>query len=558
MRVILSGLSTLIREYLAGSASRLTALLLPQILPVFSVVTPCHPGAARRDPALVQCGQTSNRWRNAAVMIQAVCLIAFSTTRAVAQDAAIVEVDRTMENYRLDAHIPGMVWGIVQDGRVVHVKAGGIQDIPARRPVTPDTLFRIASMTKAFTALSILKLRDEGKLALDQPVETYVPELRGWKYPTEDSPKIRVRELLTHTAGFVTDDPWGDRQTPMPEDDFTRLLREGVRFTRAPATAMEYSNLGYALLGRIIANVSGHAYKDFVERLLFTPLGMASTGYDVAAAPAERRALGYRWEDNTWKLEPTMAHGTFGAMGGIQTSASDYAKWIAYLLSAWPPRDGGDSGPVRRSSVRELAEGANFPSVRARPGSTGPEACREAATYAMGFYAASDCELGLTLSHGGGYPGYGSHVLLLPDYGVGIFAFANRTYAGPRAPVWDAAMTLLRAGYLKPRSSQPSTALTGAYAAVIKMFVAGSVTAAGDVFAMNFLMDHDAEHWARSLAELKADVGACETGMPISPTGALSGDFTWRCERGRVRGQLLLAPTPAARIQSLTLSRQSP
>ena len=314
-------------------------------------------------------------------------------------------------------------------------------------------------MTKAFTALSILKLRDDGKLSLDAPVETYVPELRGWKYPTEDSPKIRVRELLTHTAGFVTDDPWGDRQTPLPDEDFTRLLRDGVPFTRAPATAMEYSNLGYALLGRIITNVSGHPYKDFVHGLLLAPLSMTATGYEVAAAPQERRALGYRWEDNAWKLEPTMAHGAFGAMGGIQTSATDYAKWVSYLLSAWPPRDGADTGPVRRSSVRELAQGANFPSLRLRPGSSGAEACREASTYAMGFYAASDCELGLTLSHGGGYPGYGSHVLLLPDYGVGIFALANRTYAGPRAPVWDAAVTLLRAGLLPPRSPAPSPAL---------------------------------------------------------------------------------------------------
>src|SRR4029453_8836845 len=178
----------------------------------------------------------------------------------LAQDTVFAEVDRTMENYRLDAHIPGMVWAIAQDGRLVHVKGAGVQDVDTKRPVNADTLFRIASMTKAFTALSILKLRDEGKLALDAPVETYVPELRGWKYPTDDSPKIRVRELLTHTAGFVTDDPWGDRQTPLPEDDFTRLLRDGVPFMRPPATAMEYSNLGYALLGRIVANVSGQPY----------------------------------------------------------------------------------------------------------------------------------------------------------------------------------------------------------------------------------------------------------------------------------------------------------
>ena len=220
---------------------------------------------------------------------------------ALAQDAVFADVDRAMENYRLDAHIPGMVWGIVQDGQLVHVKGAGVQDIDTKRPVNADTLFRIASMTKAFTALSILKLRDEGKLALDAPAETYVPELRGWKYPTDDSPKIRVRELLTHTAGFVTDDPWGDRQTPLAESEFTRLLHDGVPFTRPPATAMEYSNLGYALLGRIIANVSGQPYKDFVQGSLFTPLGMAATGYDVAAAPQERRALGYRWEDNTWK-----------------------------------------------------------------------------------------------------------------------------------------------------------------------------------------------------------------------------------------------------------------
>ena len=385
------------------------------------------------------------------VAAAALALVACGAGPARAQNAAVIaEVDRVMEAYRVDAHIPGMVWGIVQDGRLVHVKGAGIQDIDAKRPVTPETLFRIASMTKAFTAISILKLRDDGKLSLDAPVETYVPELRGWKYPTDDAPKIRVRDLLTHTAGFVTDDPWGDRQTPMPEEEFTRLLKEGVPFTRGPGLAMEYSNLGYALLGRIVANVSGQAYKDFVRGLIFTPLGMASTGYDVAAAPAERRALGYRWEDDAWKLEPTMAHGAFGAMGGIETSATDYAKWVAFLLSGWPARDGTDAGPVRRSSVRELATGANFPALRVRGGASGTTACRLASTYAMGLIAAADCDLGLTLSHGGGYPGYGSHVLLLPDYGIGIFAFANRTYAGPRPPVWDAAMALHRAGLLTP------------------------------------------------------------------------------------------------------------
>jgi serine-type D-Ala-D-Ala carboxypeptidase/endopeptidase len=501
--------------------------------------------------------------RNAAscVLVSLACTVGVTNAGQVlsAQTAeAFAEIDRTFDEFRLDARVPGMVYGIVSDGRLVHVRGIGIQDRETKRPVTPDTLFRIASMTKSFTALAILRLRDEGRLSLDAAAETYVPEMRGWQYPTEDSPRIRVRDLLTHTAGFVTDDPWGDRQTPLPEEEFTRLLREGVPFTRPPATAMEYSNLGYAMLGRIVANVAQRPYKEYVERTLLHPLGMSSSGYDVTAAPAERRALGYRWMDDAWHLEPTMAHGAFGAMGGLQTSANDYAKYVAWLLSAWPPRDGADTGPVKRATVRELAQGANYPQLRRRFGSSGDIACAQASAYGMGMIVAVDCELGLTLSHGGGYPGYGSYVLLLPDYGVGIFALANRTYAGPRAPVTDAALVLRKAGLLKPRATTVNDTLAAAYGAVASMYAAGHVTSAGDVLAMNFLLDRSAEAWARELASLKAQVGNCETNARMVATGALSGHFTWRCEHGRLNGSLLLAPTRPPRIQSLGLTRAIP
>lgn len=139
-------------------------------------------------------------------------------------------IDRTFEEFQLDARVPGLVDGVVIDGRLVHVKAMGVQDLETKRPVTADTLFRIASMTKSFTALSILKLRDEGRLSLDASAETYLPEIRSWRYPTEDSPRIRVRELLTHTAGLVTDDPWGDRHR---YDSRTRKCRR--RSLRSPA-----------------------------------------------------------------------------------------------------------------------------------------------------------------------------------------------------------------------------------------------------------------------------------------------------------------------------------
>ena len=172
----------------------------------------------------------------------------------------IPAIDARFARFQQEAHVPGLVYGIVRDGRLVHVRAMGVQDLDSKRPVDGDSLFRIASMSKAFTALAILKLRDEGRLALDAPAETYVPDMRNWRYPTSDSPRIRVRDLLSHVGGFVTDDPWGDRQQELSEADFTQMLRDGVPFTRAPGTAYEYSNFGYALLGRIVTNVSGRPH----------------------------------------------------------------------------------------------------------------------------------------------------------------------------------------------------------------------------------------------------------------------------------------------------------
>ena len=470
----------------------------------------------------------------------------------------VSRIDEIFANYALDAHVPGLVYGIVADGRLIYVKGLGVQDLDSKRPVDADTLFRIASMTKAFTALTVLKLRDDGRLRLDELAETYVREMRGWNYPTQDSPRIRVRDLLNHTGGLVTDDPWGDRQTPLPEEEFSKLLREGVPFTRTPGLGMEYSNLGFAMLGRIVTNVSRKPYAETIGKTILQPLGMSSSGFVVDEAPRERRALGYRWEDDRWKAEPTMAHGAFGAMGGLQTSANDYSRWVAFLLSAWPARDDADSGPIKRATVRELVQGLNFPRLRDRFGRSGAQSCKQVATYGMGMWVAVDCDLGLTLYHGGGYPGYGSHVMLMPDYGVGVFAFANRTYAGPSVAVWDAAVELKKAGLLKERVVPISEDLASAYAAVGEIYRSGDVAVAGQHLAMNFLMDRDAAGWKSDLATLKKKVGECATDAAIKATGALAGEFTWRCASGRVGGVVLLAPTRPASIQSLRLEIKTP
>lgn len=467
-------------------------------------------------------------------------------------------LDRLFADYALDAHIPGLTFGVVADGCLVHVGSVGVQDLDSRRPVTPDSVFRIASMTKAFTALTILQLRDEGKVVLDAPAEVYLPELRAWRYPTQDSPRIRVRDLLNHTAGFVTDDPWGDRQTLLPEIEFTRLLREGAAFARAPGTGAEYSNLGYALLGRVISNVSGQPYDLTIAQKLLGPLAMSSSGFTTDIVTVERRALGYSWMDDAWRVEPTIPHGSFAAMGGMHSSAVDYAKWAGYLLLAWPPGDNEDAGPVRRATVRELAQGSGFPDMRRRFGHTGRDVADQAVAYGMGMVVAVDKELGFTLSHSGGYPGFGSHVLLLPSHGIGLFAFANRTYAGLAAPVWDAALMLNKEGHIKDRPEVITDSLAAAYSAVRTVYVEGDIAAAGDLLAVNLLMDRDAPGWARDLARLKEQVGECITPGPIKATSALSGDFLWTCAHGRIAGSLLLAPTRETRIQQILLSPKLP
>jgi CubicO group peptidase (beta-lactamase class C family) len=489
--------------------------------------------------------------------IALLCLALAPPARAAAPDAAaLAEVDRIFAEWRLSAHVPGLVYGIVADGRLVHVQGLGVQDLDSNRPVTADSLFRIASMSKAFTALAILKLRDAGKLSLDAPAETYVPEMKGWTYPTADSPRITVRNLLTHASGFVEDNPWGDRQQVLSEPEFTALLKSGVPFARAPGLAMEYSNFGYATLGRIVSNLSGLRYQDYVRREILAPLGMASTGYDVFASPQARRAIGYRWRDNRWLREPDMKDGAFGAMGGIETSAQDYAKWVAFLLSAWPARDGPDPGPVRRSTVREIVTGANFAAGVARSLAIGGAPCRQAVAYGMAWRVIDDCDLGRVVTHSGGYPGYGSVVMLLPDKGVGLFAFTSRTYGGPSLPAFRAALALHEAGALKDAPLPVSAGLAAAYDAARAVWRAGAIEAAP--LANNMLMDRDAADWKSLLAGLKAEVGACAAEEAIAPVSAMEGRFAWTCEHGRVAGRVQRAPTRTVTLQALEFTLAAP
>ena len=207
--------------------------------------------AGPRIPALTQ---TLNRRPDQMVMAR------FADPQRRAQLAtAFPEIDRLVREFAERAHVPAVAYGIVVDDALVHWGAAGYRDIVAKAPADVDTVFRIASMTKSFTAMAILKLRDEGKLSLDDAAEQYITELKTLQYPTADSPRITIRHLLTHSEGFPEDNSWGDRQLAVSDEQMAAMMRAGIPFSNAPGVTYEYSNYGFALLGRIVARVSGRS-----------------------------------------------------------------------------------------------------------------------------------------------------------------------------------------------------------------------------------------------------------------------------------------------------------
>jgi CubicO group peptidase (beta-lactamase class C family) len=323
----------------------------------------------------------------------------------------------------LDQHTgiaPGISVGVVRDGALVHASGRGVRAIDAPAP-DADTVFRIASMTKSFTAATVLLLRDDGRLRLDDPLADHLPAARALAVP--GSLPLTLRDLLTMGAGLPTDDPWGDRQESLPTAEFDALLTTGLTFNRPPRTAFEYSNTSYALLGRVIEQVTGDPFPVAIRQLLLDPLGMVSTAVDVRETPPDRRATGYRLPpDQSPQAQPEVLPGAFSPMGGLHSTVRDLAVWVDGFLQAWG--SGRPSHPVAPASLREQQEWARLVSI-----DTDPSGARLGIGYAFGLLVLEHERLGRMVGHSGGYPGFGSHMRWHPDSGWGVIVLANATYA---------------------------------------------------------------------------------------------------------------------------------
>ena len=469
-------------------------------------------------------------------------------------NSAFPQIDQIFRDYAADKHIPGMAWGIVIDGELAHSGFSGVRDLQSKAPLSVDTAFRIASMTKSFTVLAILKLRDAGKLSLEDPVSKWIPEFAHSELPTRDSAPIRIRQLLSHSAGLPEDNPWGDQQLAASEEDLTAWLKRGFPFSTPPSTRYEYSNLAFGLLGRIVSRAAGIPYERYVKTQILAKLHMDSSTFRYAEVPVERRAIGYRLQpDGTYREEPPLPQGAFGSAGGLLTTSTDLGRYIAFHLSAWPPRNEVDAGPVKRSSVREMsfmATPANLTGSR-----NGGHLQVSQTGYGFGLRVSSDCRFEHIVGHGGGLPGFGSYMQWLPDYGVGMFAMATLTYSGPSEAInhaWDA---LLKSGGLQRRQLPASQPLTDARAGIWELWNHWDDARARDLGAMNLLIDFPGAERRAEIDALKSTVGACSDAGPVMPENWLRGQFNIHCSAGTVGAFYTLSPTEPPRVQHLSFHK---
>src|SRR5690606_35594674 len=193
---------------------------------------------------------------------------------------------------------------------------------------------------------------------------------------------------------------WGDRQLDISEERFLGLIRAGFSFSNAPGIAYEYSNTGYALLGEIVRRVSGRRYDQFIQTEILNPLGVKDTYWEYTAVPDSILAKGYHWTREGWTVAPMLHDGAYGSMGGLLSSVDDFARYALRFLDAWPPRDGEDPGPLRRSSLREMQQPWSFNALNTT------RDCPTVSGYGYGLGWTRNCEQVTTVGHSGGLPGF--------------------------------------------------------------------------------------------------------------------------------------------------------
>lgn len=309
------------------------------------------------------------------------------------------------QNARVDALYekfvkgPGCVVGVVQNGKVVHAKGYGLADLEHDVPLSPQSVFYLASVSKQFTAMSVLMLASEGKIALEDSIRKTIPELPAYADP------ITIRQLLHHTSGLRDYLTLGDLAGYSPDHVFTdhsalRLITRQKALNFAPGTDFLYSNSGYVLLSMIVKRASGKLLDDYAREHIFTPLGMSSTRFQHDHTnPIPNRALGYERRDGTWHIANSMLD--VAGDGGLYSSVEDLMKWAANFDE---PKVGGAALIEMRKRGR-LQNGHEI-------------------DYGMGLAPGQYAGLPI-FQHGGGLAGYRTMIAHFPSERLAVVTLCN-------------------------------------------------------------------------------------------------------------------------------------
>ena len=322
---------------------------------------------------------------------------------------------------------PGLSIGIVHDQTLIYSRGFGYADLQDKTRPDERTLYPIASNTKMFTAIAILKLRDEGKLRLDDPVAKYLPWLDRIRNDYAAAGPVTVRQLLTHSSGLPREAAamdWTGFYDPPLEEIIADIPGQAVVW--APGTRWKYSNLGVAILGAVVAHVAGMPYEQYVGTNILDPLGMKSSCFDRACKEAGVMATGYgrRMPDGSRQKMPAMDLKGVTPAGGLCSSVNDLALFASWQFKL---RDTGGFEVIRASTLREMQ----------RPHWLDPS-CWKAATrpnghwldpswmfaWGLGFFIYHK-ELFDLVGHGGHLPGYCTDFTVSPDDKVAMIVLAN-------------------------------------------------------------------------------------------------------------------------------------
>jgi CubicO group peptidase (beta-lactamase class C family) len=369
-------------------------------------------------------------------------------------DAALDPIIRATEDAAAELLAPGTTPGVavalVRGGQPAWSGGYGMADPFSGRPMTPDRLFRVASITKTFVAVAVAQLRDEGRLSFDDPLTDHLPEIAAIEDPFGAAGRITIGQVLLHVAGLQTDAPTDPGDDPgVHQDELLRRLPR-ARFVRPPQTRWHYSNLGYELLGVLIARLAGEPTADRITRTVLAPAGLAETAYhpgpDLLARAAVACLSGPA--PRTWERAPDLDSDTMLGDGGLWSTVGDLARWIAVqCLVADTDRRGDGPRVLDGPSLRELQRPQVLVDL---------EAWRSAQGLGFASFRVDD---DAWQGHTGSLHGLRAIHLFRASDGLGVVALANGSDR-PNPVAFAAARALLAAHRAATPATTPTTPTT--------------------------------------------------------------------------------------------------